>query len=109
MTTKDAKNLKPLPKTPPGSMLAGAVCAQYKRCGKTNCRCARGELHGPYYYRFRWRAGRVTKAYVPLAEVEGVRAACARRRERIAEMRADEAHVRWLLAFIKGKVKELEL
>jgi hypothetical protein len=34
--------------------LSGAVHGQYVRCGKPNCKCASGELHDPYYYRF-WR------------------------------------------------------
>ena len=102
--TDPTKMRKPLPK-----MLDGAVCAQYKRCGKPNCRCARGRLHGPYFYRFRWRAGRVTKVYVPLAKVEEVRAACARYREHTAAVRASDAHVKWLLATIKAKLKELAL
>lgn len=109
MNERQPKTEIPLPKTPPGEVLAGAVCAQYKRCGKPNCRCARGQLHGPYFYRFRWRGGRVTKEYVPLPRVEEVRAACSRHRARKAEARASDAHIKWLLATIKAKVKELGL
>ena len=43
--------METLPKT-----LPGAVCAQWVRCCRPNCRCARGHLHGPYFYRF-WREG----------------------------------------------------
>ncbi len=109
MSEWELKTGIPLPKTPPAEALPGAVCAQYKRCGKPNCKCARGQLHGPYFYRFRWRGGRVTKVYIPLAEVEAVRAACARHRERKTEMQANDAHLRWLLATIKAKLKELSL
>ncbi len=57
-------------------MLAGTVIAQYVRCGKAGCRCARGELHGPYWYR-KWREGsRQRKTYVPRADLAAVRAAC---------------------------------
>lgn len=66
---------KPLPKT-----LPGAVCAQWVRCGRPNCRCARGELHGPYWYRFYRSGGRLMKQYVRREDVEAVRAACDRRR-----------------------------
>jgi hypothetical protein len=63
-----------LPKT-----LKGVVRPQWVRCGKPTCRCARGALHGPYYYRF-WREhGRLRKQYVCAAEVNDVRAACAER------------------------------
>jgi|SRR5664280_685105 hypothetical protein len=30
--------------------LAGSLVEQHRRCGKEGCRCARGELHGPYVY-----------------------------------------------------------
>jgi len=59
----------PLPKT-----LAGAVCKQWVRCGRRGCRCARGQLHGPYFYRFWRQGGRLVKTYVPRREVDRVRA-----------------------------------
>lgn len=31
------------------------------RCGKQGCRCARGELHGPYWYAY-WSEGGKTKS-----------------------------------------------
>ena len=70
-----------LPKTIPDK-LPGAVCAQYVRCGKPDCKCARGELHGPYWYRF-WREDgcKLHKQYVRKADLEAVRAACAAYRE----------------------------
>ena len=52
----------------------GAVCVQWKRCGHRSCRCARGQLHGPYYCLF-WREdGRRRKRYVRQADVEATRA-----------------------------------
>jgi hypothetical protein len=73
------KSSDSLPKTP----LPGVVRPQWVRCGRPNCRCARGQLHGPYHYRF-WREGsRLKKSYVKRSELEQVRAACeARRPER---------------------------
>jgi hypothetical protein len=32
----------------PEDMVAGSVYSTYKKCGKETCRCARGELHGPF-------------------------------------------------------------
>ena len=101
MNERDPEPQIPLPKTPPAVALAGAVCAQYKRCGKQNCRCARGQLHGPYFYRFRWRGGRVAKEYVPLSRVEEVRAACARHRQERDDARDARARL-W------GMIRELE-
>lgn len=31
------------------------------RCGKKDCRCAKGELHGPYWYAY-WSEGGKTKS-----------------------------------------------
>jgi hypothetical protein len=63
-----------MPKTGP---LPGFLLANRVRCGKPTCRCARGELHGPYLYR-RWReGGRQHRAYVKAAELERVRAGIA--------------------------------
>ena len=77
------ENSKTLPKTPIGSLHI-----EFKRCGRPNCRCCRGLLHGPYIYRH-WREGsRQQKAYVPmgrlgevLLEIEELRAAAAGPRE----------------------------
>jgi hypothetical protein len=54
--------------------LRGSLIAEHKRCGKPNCRCARGKLHGQYYYR-RWRDadGVQRKAYVPRTGVAAMR------------------------------------
>jgi len=47
------------------AVIAGSLQAQRRRCGKEGCRCARGELHGPYLY-LSLRAGRRTQMlYVP--------------------------------------------
>ena len=82
-------------------MLLGAVCVQWVRCGKPNCRCARGELHGPYYYRF-WREnGKLRKVYVKPGDLAEVQEACeARRRER-RELRAAMQKFRDLLSIIR--------
>ncbi len=50
--------------------LAGSLAGQRRKCGKEGCRCAQGELHGPYAYLS--VAGRMV--YVPAALAEAVRA-----------------------------------
>ena len=52
------------------AFLAGSLAGQRRRCGKEGCRCARGELHGPYAYLS--VAGRMV--YVPAVLAEAVRA-----------------------------------
>jgi hypothetical protein len=48
-----------------GDVIAGSLQEQRRRCGKEGCRCARGELHGPYLY-LSLRVGRRTPMlYVP--------------------------------------------
>lgn len=66
-------------------ILPAAVCPQYIRCGNLTCRCARGELHGPYFYCFWREGGKLKKAYVRKADVDRVRDLCqAERRTRQA-------------------------
>ena len=57
--------------------LRGTLRAELVRCGKPSCRCARGERHGPYFYR-RWReGGRQRRQYVRPGDAGHVRAALA--------------------------------
>jgi len=65
-----------LPKTAEVGITFGGLHAQFVRCGKRNCRCYRGELHGPYHYLFWREAGRLRKVYVKRGDVAEVRAAC---------------------------------
>lgn len=58
----------------------GAVCPQWKKCGRARCKCAAGQLHGPYYYRFYRVDGRLCKEYVRKADLAAVRASCAKYR-----------------------------
>jgi hypothetical protein len=50
-------------------LLRGWVEARYKRCGKLNCKCAKGELHGPYYLRRCKRGGKRHAKYVKKDEL----------------------------------------
>ena len=38
--------------------------AEFVKCGKKACRCAAGEGHGPYTYKYWKEGGRLRKAYV---------------------------------------------
>ena len=70
------KTENPLPEI---GLLKGSLHLETKRCGKPNCRCARGYLHGPFFYR-RWRqGGRQKKAYVRQENVAETLSAIARR------------------------------
>jgi uncharacterized protein DUF6788 len=55
-------------------IISGSVVDQGRRCGKEGCRCASGELHGPYTYVVLPRLqGRTRTVYVPAAAAETVR------------------------------------
>jgi hypothetical protein len=45
--------------------LDASVQEQSRRCGKASCRCAGGDLHGPYLYLSMLRSGRRRLVYVP--------------------------------------------
>jgi len=89
-----------LPKPIPDK-LPGTVLPQYVTCGNSGCHCMRGELHGPYYYRF-WHEGgyKLRKQYVRKADVEAVRAACAAYQQENREgrelIKTSDSLTRWL-------------
>jgi hypothetical protein len=61
------KNDETLPKT-----AVGSLHLEFKKCGRANCRCQRGLLHGPYLYRH-WREhGRQRKEFVPMKRLDEV-------------------------------------
>ena len=54
--------------------LLGSLVTQGRRCGREGCRCAEGELHGPYIYiTLRKPRGRGGLLYVPAELAELVR------------------------------------
>jgi hypothetical protein len=70
---RETKNQKPTTKIEP---LQGSLEARYVRCGRSNCKCAKGELHGPYYLR-RWqRYGKRRSKYVKKHEISATFEAC---------------------------------
>lgn len=55
------------------ALLRGTLMTQGRRCGKESCRCAQGELHGPYVYLSVTRPGRRPRmVYVPAELTETV-------------------------------------
>jgi hypothetical protein len=91
-------------KSLPKPFIPGTVCLQMVRCGKKKCHCAKGELHGPYYYHF-WREnGRLRKAYVKRSELDRVRTQCdARKQIRRNQQKSWEEWRR-----IQGVIRETE-
>lgn len=42
----------------------GTYQKKWVKCGKPNCKCARGERHGPYLYRAKYQGGKTKWEYV---------------------------------------------
>jgi hypothetical protein len=86
--------------------MMGSVHAQYVRCGKANCKCASGELHGPYYYHFVRVGGELRKRYLKADEVEIVQAACLARQQAESEQRARDSTFWANFRAFRAKVRE---
>ncbi len=70
-----------------------ALVSYRLRCGKSGCRCAAGERHGPYWF-LHWREGPVQRRrYVRQDDVPTVEAIIAERRavDRVARQQAAQA------------------
>jgi hypothetical protein len=68
----------------PGPLAAlpqtGSLQREWRRCGKHSCPCARGILHGPYWY-LRWREhGRQRRQYVRRDRRDAIHVALEERR-----------------------------
>jgi hypothetical protein len=54
--------------------LPGSLAQSFKKCGRPGCKCARGELHGPYLIRV-WYEGKTRRrAYVSAKDMTRVEA-----------------------------------
>lgn len=67
-TFKSFKYVKTLPKNHT-QIYNGGLYRQWVKCGKKNCKCARGERHEAYYF-FTREFGKLTKTYVRKTERE---------------------------------------
>jgi hypothetical protein len=105
---RNTKNSKRFPKIPSEGILPGSIHATYARCGKLNCKCARGEPHGPYYHRYYRIGDRIEKEYIPLGHLDAVRSACDRHRELQSEIRANNQRHNELMSQFKMMLKELD-
>ncbi len=63
------KSEKMLPKTA-GEIPNGGIYIQRVRCGKSNCKCARGEFHTAFYF-FTRRNKKLVKIYIRKSKIEG--------------------------------------
>ena len=78
-----------------------AVCAQYVKCGKTNCKRASGQTHGPYFAAFWKENGQIRKRYIKLADVEQMRELSEQPRLLLKEIAENDARLRQLKALVR--------
>lgn len=75
----------------------GHIQKRRVRCGKSNCRCARGETHFAYYHV--WHAdGQRFQQYVRRAQIDSLRAACQAHRELQGSLRRGRAEYKETLS-----------
>jgi lysyl-tRNA synthetase class I len=45
---------------------AGTVTYRLEKvkCGKKKCKCAKGKLHGPYWYAYHWNGKKLASTYI---------------------------------------------
>lgn len=92
--SKMKKSADSLPKILDTACFNGSLQQQWVRCGKVNCKCSRGELHGPYFYLFVSMSDGILKAYVRREDAPLIRAAIAERKHRHSSFRSElrQAH-----------------
>ena len=73
-TLRDLRDAESAPPEPPRradrevveTVRTTAIVYQHEkvRCGKKRCKCAAGALHGPYWYAYQRKGGRMTSRYI---------------------------------------------
>jgi hypothetical protein len=82
---------------------AGHIQRRRVRCGKSNCRCARGQSHVAYYHV--WKSDGVRyQRYIRRADVGAMRRACAEHRALQAELRAGRENYKAMLRRLRDAV-----
>ena len=81
-------------------MLPGFVATVRVRCGKPNCRCARGVRHTAHYL-VNYRSGVRSRKYVRRDQLAEVLAACEAHRRLQAQIRAGRTEYRRTLARVR--------
>jgi hypothetical protein len=98
----------------------GSLETRRVKCGRSNCKCAKGELHGPYTYVRTYSGGERWRKYIKKSEKQAIladmsaykqqrieqRQARERNQEFAREMRQNNKEFRLMLQLIrKGVIK----
>ncbi len=95
---REKKSVEISPKIQP---VRGSLMAQYKRCGRVNCRCAKGFKHGPFFYHVWYVQGIRYKSYVKKADFDRIQAGIEAFRAQRREQQQADAELRTMLQEIK--------
>jgi hypothetical protein len=87
-------------------ILLGTVHRQFKKCGKSNCKCACGKLHGAYYYHFVRVDGKLRKRYLRPDEVNETRVAVQHRQQNEKQHRARAQDAWQQLRKLRDEIRE---
>jgi hypothetical protein len=88
-------------------MLPGFVARVRVRCGKTNCKCARGERHIAFYH-VTYADGLRSRRYIRKAEVPQVKRACQAHRKLQAELLEGRFRYSQLLRQVKAMLGDMQ-
>lgn len=95
---------RPLMKTktanPATKILSGFVERRRVRCGKSNCKCAKGEHHTAFYHVWH-TGGHRFRRYIRLGEINAVRDACEAHRQLQAILRAGRIEYKQMIARLR--------
>ena len=112
--TRNHNRLPPRRKTKSGDFtpkikpLHGGILTQFKQCGRSNCKCVNGSLHGPYYYRVWMVRGERVKKYVKKSELSAVQAGINERRRQLAEVRRINQQAKQDWQSFKEQLRQLD-
>ena len=95
-------------KVPKIKPLRGYLREQYIKCGRSNCHCASGDGHGPYYYRVITANGRKRKEYVRKSELSAIQAGIDKHREQRAEARRTNQEANESLRMLKSRFSQID-
>jgi hypothetical protein len=77
-------------------LLNGHVQKRRVRCGKLNCKCAKGELHIAYYHVWH-EGGKRFQRYIKKSQLEAISTACQTNRTFQVQLRAGCAEYKQML------------
>ncbi len=82
-------------------LVHGSWVERYSTCSRVNCRCHRGEKHGPRYYVVVQEKGKQRQKYIPRAQAAAVRQGLAQSRK-LQEIVAEVTRINLLLIKKRG-------